>query len=42
LRVSARNGYYGDAEAAPGTPAAKDSVSSETTRQAAPAKTKKP
>lgn len=41
LRVSARNGYYGDAEAATATPDARGSVSSETTRQAAPAKTKK-
>lgn len=40
LRVSARNGYYGDAEAAAGTPDDRAPASSETTRQA-PAKTKK-
>jgi Ca-activated chloride channel family protein len=40
LRVSARNGYYGDAEAAAGPPDNSAPASSETTRQV-PAKTKK-
>jgi Ca-activated chloride channel family protein len=40
LRVSARNGYYGEAEAATGSPEAPASVTSETTRKA-PDKTKK-
>jgi len=41
LQVSARNGYYGEAEAASGPPDARVSVGSETTRTA-PVKGKKP